>query len=275
MVARPTIVLLLGGPGADHSLLKPEFSAMADAAQVVYLDQRGSGRSDYGDPDLWTWDQWADDVAGFCRALHIAAPVLVGTSGGGRVAVACATPACQAGWSWTARCSARDPWRTAWRSSNGAAAREAAARYIAGDTSSEAAKAWAAQAMPLYGSASARRPGAAEPRCAGPLPPRRMRPTGGHGGRPRHGRLPGARPGRRGRPREPGRRHPARNLVGPAPGSRTSCLRRRWTRRLPAGTGTGIRPASCLPAGKSPRTRRLTSQSRLRIRSIELSQRKS
>ena len=37
MVARPTIVLLHGGPGADHSLFKPEFSAMADAAQVVYL----------------------------------------------------------------------------------------------------------------------------------------------------------------------------------------------------------------------------------------------
>jgi len=67
MAARPTIVLLHGGPGADHSLFKPEFSAMADAAQVVYLDQRGSGRSDHGDPDLWTWDQWADDVAGFCR----------------------------------------------------------------------------------------------------------------------------------------------------------------------------------------------------------------
>jgi pimeloyl-ACP methyl ester carboxylesterase len=43
MVARPTIVLLHGGPGADHSLFKPEFSKVADAAQVVYLDLRGSG----------------------------------------------------------------------------------------------------------------------------------------------------------------------------------------------------------------------------------------
>jgi hypothetical protein len=32
MAARPTIVLLHGGPAADHSLFKPEFSAMADAA---------------------------------------------------------------------------------------------------------------------------------------------------------------------------------------------------------------------------------------------------
>ena len=41
MIARPTLVLLHGGPGADHSFFKPEFSAMADAAQVVYLDLRG------------------------------------------------------------------------------------------------------------------------------------------------------------------------------------------------------------------------------------------
>jgi pimeloyl-ACP methyl ester carboxylesterase len=32
MAARPTIVLLHGGPGADRSLFKPEFSALADAA---------------------------------------------------------------------------------------------------------------------------------------------------------------------------------------------------------------------------------------------------
>lgn len=49
MIARPTLVLLHGGPGADHSLFKPEFSAMTDAAQVVYLDLRGSGRSNHGD----------------------------------------------------------------------------------------------------------------------------------------------------------------------------------------------------------------------------------
>ena len=71
MVPRPTLVLLHGGPGADHSLFKPEFSVMADMAQVVYLDQRGSGRSGHGDPSLWTWDQWADDVAVFCRVLGI------------------------------------------------------------------------------------------------------------------------------------------------------------------------------------------------------------
>ena len=48
------------------------------------------GRSDHGDPSLWTWQQWADDVAEFCRTLDIEAPVLLGTSCGGRVAMTCA-----------------------------------------------------------------------------------------------------------------------------------------------------------------------------------------
>jgi pimeloyl-ACP methyl ester carboxylesterase len=43
MVQRPALVLLRGGPGADHSFFKPDISALADAAQVIYLDQRGRG----------------------------------------------------------------------------------------------------------------------------------------------------------------------------------------------------------------------------------------
>jgi pimeloyl-ACP methyl ester carboxylesterase len=159
MVARPTIVLLHGGPGADHSLFKPEFSTMADTAQVVYLDQRGSGRSDYGDPNMWTWDQWADDVAEFCRAVGIEAPVLVGTSGGGRVAVTCAArhPGLPGGLVLDSTLfgpGSLDDSLEVFERRGGAAAREAAARYIGGDKSPEAARAWAAHAMPLYGSAS-------------------------------------------------------------------------------------------------------------------------
>ena len=52
MARKQTIVLLHGGPGADHSLFKPEFSAMTDAAFLVYLDQRGSGRSDRSEQRL-------------------------------------------------------------------------------------------------------------------------------------------------------------------------------------------------------------------------------
>ncbi|MER7547936.1 alpha/beta hydrolase [Spirillospora sp. NPDC127506] len=87
MVERPVLVALHGGPGADHSLFKPVLGRAAEFAQVVYLDQRGSGRSDTGDPASWTWERWADDVVAFCDALGIADPVLVGTSSGGWVAL--------------------------------------------------------------------------------------------------------------------------------------------------------------------------------------------
>jgi proline iminopeptidase len=46
MREKPTLLLLHGGPGFDHSSYKPAFSRFADVAQLVYLDQRGNGRSD-------------------------------------------------------------------------------------------------------------------------------------------------------------------------------------------------------------------------------------
>ena len=67
----PTLLLLHGGPGVDHSLYKPAFSALTDVAQVVYLDHRGNGRSERGAHDSWNIAQWADDVAAFCNTLGI------------------------------------------------------------------------------------------------------------------------------------------------------------------------------------------------------------
>ncbi len=158
MAQRPTLVLLHGGPGVDHSFFKPEFSAMTDATQVIYLDQRGSGRSDRGDPSDWTWSRWADDVAGFCRALEIESPLLLGTSSGGRVAVECATrhPGLASGLilDSTLFDSSIDESVEVFGRRGGPAAREAAARLLGGDRSPEALAAWKAHAMPLYGSAS-------------------------------------------------------------------------------------------------------------------------
>lgn len=83
----PTVLLLHGGPGFDHSSFKPAFSALADVAQVIYLDHRAQGRSDRGDPARWTLDQWADDVRAFCHALEIERPIVLGQSFGGMVAM--------------------------------------------------------------------------------------------------------------------------------------------------------------------------------------------
>jgi proline iminopeptidase len=85
---KPTLLLLHGGPGFDHSSFKPAFSDLADCAQLVYLDHRGNGRSERGDPARWNLDEWADDVRAFCGVLGIERPVVLGQSFGGMVAMA-------------------------------------------------------------------------------------------------------------------------------------------------------------------------------------------
>jgi len=88
MRERPTVILLHGGPGFDHSSYKPSFSQLSDVAQLIYLDQRGQGRSEKSSPEHWTLAQWADDVRGFCDALGIEKPIVFGQSFGGMVAMA-------------------------------------------------------------------------------------------------------------------------------------------------------------------------------------------
>ena len=87
----PTVVLLHGGPGFDHSNFKPDFSRLTEIAQVVYLDHRGNGRSDRGDRSKWNLPQWGDDVRSFCEALEIKRPIVMGISFGGMVAMSYAT----------------------------------------------------------------------------------------------------------------------------------------------------------------------------------------
>jgi pimeloyl-ACP methyl ester carboxylesterase len=89
MRERPTVVLLHGGPGSfDHSYFKPDFAGLAQAAQVVYLDLPGHGRSEWGDPAAWSFELCADAVRDFCDAVGIAEPVVYGHSLGGFVALA-------------------------------------------------------------------------------------------------------------------------------------------------------------------------------------------
>ncbi|WP_437903871.1 alpha/beta fold hydrolase [Sorangium sp. So ce327] len=88
MRERPTVILLHGGPGGDHTEFVPFGSALAEVAQVVYLDHRGCGRSDRSGPERWNLETWADDVRAFCDALEIERPVVLGNSFGGMVAQA-------------------------------------------------------------------------------------------------------------------------------------------------------------------------------------------
>ena len=88
----PTLLLLHGGPGFDHSIWKPRFTELTDVAQIVYLDHRGNCRSEgWKDPQRLNLAQWGDDVRRFCEALEIEKPIVMGTSFGGMVALAYAT----------------------------------------------------------------------------------------------------------------------------------------------------------------------------------------
>jgi pimeloyl-ACP methyl ester carboxylesterase len=83
---QPTLVLLHGGPGMDHTGWKPRLSPLADIAQIVYYDHRSHGRSDRRPASEWTLDHWADDIVGLCDALGIVKPIVFGQSFGGMVA---------------------------------------------------------------------------------------------------------------------------------------------------------------------------------------------
>ena len=84
MRERPTLLMLHGGPGIDHTPFKQDFFApLTRVAQVVYYDHRGNGRSDRGDPSDWNLDRWADDVVALCEAFGIEHPVVFGGSSAG------------------------------------------------------------------------------------------------------------------------------------------------------------------------------------------------
>ena len=88
MRERPSIVLLPTGPGLDHSLYKEHVGpALARDAQVVYLDLRGSGRSDWSSEEHWTLDTWVEDVLQFCDAVELQRPCFLGTGVGGLIAL--------------------------------------------------------------------------------------------------------------------------------------------------------------------------------------------
>ena len=86
MTERPTIFLLHGGPGMDHTAMKPDFDPLSEVAQLIYYDHRGQGRSDTDKPENWNLDQWADDLRGLIDALGVEKPIVLGLSFGGFVA---------------------------------------------------------------------------------------------------------------------------------------------------------------------------------------------
>jgi pimeloyl-ACP methyl ester carboxylesterase len=157
MRERPTVLFLHGGPGADHSHYRPEWSALADVAQLVFFDHRGNGRSERGVPAQWNLAQWADDVRALSDALGIERPIVLGASFGGIVAQAYATrhaehPGRLILVSTAARGGAFTDRRVALFEQLGGSEAGALARrrLIDGDTGPDVLSAWLRVCVPLY-----------------------------------------------------------------------------------------------------------------------------
>ena len=157
MREKPTLILLHGGPGDDHSFLRPEFSQLADACQVIFLDHRGNGRSDPDVAARWNLAQWGDDVWAFCEALQIESPIVLGISFGGFVAMSYATrhpehPGKLILLSTSARNDAERK-VAAFQRLGGAEAGDAARRAFGGEVSPEVYADFVRLCLPLYSKA--------------------------------------------------------------------------------------------------------------------------
>ena len=81
------LVLLHGGPGLDGSVFFPQIAALAgDGVRLLAVDHRANGRSDDGNPSLWTVPQMAADVEAVISGLGLERPIVMGHSLGSFVA---------------------------------------------------------------------------------------------------------------------------------------------------------------------------------------------
>lgn len=85
----PTLVLLHGAE-VDHAFFKPWVTPLAATAQLLYVDLIGHGRSDEGEAADWSLPAWAQSVAELCSTIGVTRPVVLGSSLGGRIALAMA-----------------------------------------------------------------------------------------------------------------------------------------------------------------------------------------
>jgi proline iminopeptidase len=81
------LILLHGGPGATHEYLLPHLLPLARHYRLIFLDERGSGRSQkLEDPSGYTEEAMADDVEAVRQALGLGKVAVLGHSCGGVLA---------------------------------------------------------------------------------------------------------------------------------------------------------------------------------------------
>jgi pimeloyl-ACP methyl ester carboxylesterase len=76
------LIVLHGGPGMDHTMFRPYLDPLAEDFRVLYVDQRGQGRSERVDPALLTLEVFARDVSLLAEALGLDEYAVLGHSFG-------------------------------------------------------------------------------------------------------------------------------------------------------------------------------------------------
>jgi proline iminopeptidase len=85
----PPLMLLHGGPGASHDYLLPHLLPLARTNRLVFIDERGCGRSErLQDTSAYTVENMADDVEAVRNALGLGTINVLGHSYGGVLAQA-------------------------------------------------------------------------------------------------------------------------------------------------------------------------------------------
>jgi proline iminopeptidase len=82
----PPVVVLHGGPGADHEYLLPGFDLLARGRELIYYDQRGGGRSPVPRHTPVGWREQVADLEALRELWGLERLTLVGYSWGGLLA---------------------------------------------------------------------------------------------------------------------------------------------------------------------------------------------
>ncbi|MFB8177022.1 alpha/beta fold hydrolase [Streptomyces sp. NPDC055966] len=80
-------VLVLHGAGLDHGSFGDYLDPLADSHRLLFIDQRGHGRSVSSAEDSWTLERLAADVGAVARALDLGEYAVLGHSLGAFVAL--------------------------------------------------------------------------------------------------------------------------------------------------------------------------------------------
>jgi len=76
------LIVLHGGPGLDHTGFRPYLDPLGDEFRLLYVDERGQGRSERVDPATLSLDVFARDVDLLAEALGLERFALLGHSFG-------------------------------------------------------------------------------------------------------------------------------------------------------------------------------------------------